>query len=139
MQCKNFRWYLDNVFPEHEMPLSSRHIGQIRNVETRKCLDAMEYHAHSLKMKPCTGNGDRQLFVVSNLNEIKTGDECIHGHEYNSSLKLRTCNGKRGKQQWIYNEQVPTFYFIISYIIYYFCYFWVYRAKPLGSMDQINV
>ncbi|CAG2217862.1 GALNT [Mytilus edulis] len=41
LQCKSFRWYLENVYPESQLPLDYFALGEIRNKATNKCIDSM--------------------------------------------------------------------------------------------------
>ena len=39
LKCKDFRWYLENIYPESQMPLHYHYLGSIRNLESNRCLD----------------------------------------------------------------------------------------------------
>ena len=41
LKCKTFRWYLETVYPESQMPLDYFFLGEIRNDATHNCLDTM--------------------------------------------------------------------------------------------------
>lgn len=107
MQCKPFQWYLDNVYPEHELPLSSKHIGQIRNIDTSECIDGDEMEM--VNLRPCHGQGGNQLFILSNLGEIRVYNKCIDVTTDNTAVELNSCHGKQGNQHWIYSEVVGIF------------------------------
>ena len=40
--CKNFKWYLENAFPEAPVPIDFVHVGAIKNDAVNKCLDALD-------------------------------------------------------------------------------------------------
>lgn len=105
MQCKSFQWYLDNIYPEHELPISFKHIGQIRNIDTNRCLDTMG-GKKSVELQQCHHMGGNQLWIFTNLNEIQNDDKCIDGIAMNSAVTLQKCHGQRGNQQWVYNDEV---------------------------------
>lgn len=95
---------MDNVFPEHQLPHSINDIGQIRNLETNDCIDAMAGVA--VNMQKCHGDGGFQQFMLTNVNELKNDEMCIDSPASNSPVILFACHGMHGNQHWSYNQTV---------------------------------
>ncbi|XP_076026183.1 polypeptide N-acetylgalactosaminyltransferase 3 isoform X2 [Genypterus blacodes] len=98
LQCKNFTWYLKNVYPEAFMPdLNPLSFGSVKNVGKDSCLDAGENNEGGKKliMYPCHGLGGNQYFEYSTHHEIRhnIGKElCLDGAE--GGVKLQECQYK---------------------------------------------
>jgi hypothetical protein len=95
LQCKSFRWYLEHIYPESQMPLDYYSLGevclsniaikilslflvffQIRNKETNQCLDTMGRKAgEKVGIVGCHGMGGNQvrlgfLSIVATLSFV---------------------------------------------------------------------
>ncbi|KAK7913143.1 hypothetical protein WMY93_013354 [Mugilogobius chulae] len=98
LQCKNFSWYLQNVFPEVFMPdLNPVRFGSVKNVGKDSCLDAGENNegGKQLIMYPCHGLGGNQYFEYSTHHEIRHNIQkelCLHGED--GTVKLEMCQYK---------------------------------------------
>ncbi|XP_061548176.1 polypeptide N-acetylgalactosaminyltransferase 3 isoform X2 [Phycodurus eques] len=110
LQCKNFSWYLKNVYPEVFMPdLNPLRFGAVKNVGKDSCLDAGENNegGKHLIMYPCHGLGGNQYFEFSTHHDIRHNIQkelCLHGAE--GAVKLEACQYKGGntvvdpEQKW---------------------------------------
>ncbi|XP_046577987.1 polypeptide N-acetylgalactosaminyltransferase 3-like [Haliotis rubra] len=55
LQCKNFTWYLEHIFPEAEVPANnSIHFGEFLNINTSRCL-TVENNTLAPTKKKCGG------------------------------------------------------------------------------------
>ncbi|XP_053264691.1 polypeptide N-acetylgalactosaminyltransferase 3 isoform X2 [Podarcis raffonei] len=100
LQCKNFTWYLSNVYPEAYVPdLNPPLYGFLKNVGRRTCLDAGENNngGKPLIMYTCHGLGGNQYFEYSAHHEIRHNIQkelCLHA--LSGEAQLHDC-GYKGK------------------------------------------
>ncbi|KAG8432391.1 hypothetical protein GDO86_002287 [Hymenochirus boettgeri] len=98
LQCKNFTWYLNTIYPEIYVPdLNPLIHGDIQNIGRVLCLDVGgENHGDKpLIMYTCHGLGGNQYFEYTSKHEIRHNIQkelCLrpsHG-----SLLIKPCNYK---------------------------------------------
>ncbi|XP_062972528.1 polypeptide N-acetylgalactosaminyltransferase 3 [Elgaria multicarinata webbii] len=105
LQCKNFTWYLSNVFPEAYVPdLNPPLSGFLKNIGRRACLDVGENNngGKPLIMYTCHGLGGNQYLEYSAHHEIRHNIQkelCLHASQ--GEVQLHEC-GYKGK-----NSRVP--------------------------------
>ncbi|KAM7154102.1 polypeptide N-acetylgalactosaminyltransferase 3 isoform 2-T2 [Macrochelys suwanniensis] len=101
LQCKNFTWYLNNVYPEAYVPdLNPPLSGFLKNVGRRLCLDVGEnnHGGKPLIMYTCHGLGGNQYFEYSEHSEIRHNIQkelCLYASQ--GPVQLRVCNYKGQK------------------------------------------
>ncbi|XP_062847189.1 polypeptide N-acetylgalactosaminyltransferase 11 isoform X2 [Trichomycterus rosablanca] len=124
LQCRSFKWYLDNVYPE--MQLSSpqnkaqhpvffnRGVkrpkvlqrGRLRNLLANKCLVAQgrpSQKGGAVVVRPCDSQDPEQEWAYDEEHElILAGLLCLDMSEIRSSdsPRLMKCHGSGGSQQW---------------------------------------
>lgn len=106
LQCKSFKWYLQNIYPESPMPLEYYSLGEIRNINTNLCLDTYgRKSGENAALSVCHGLGGNQVFAYTKRKQIMADDNCLDAQNQRGSVKLIRCHGMGGNQEWLYNHQ----------------------------------
>jgi polypeptide N-acetylgalactosaminyltransferase len=78
---------------------------QIRNVETKNCLDTMgRKSGENLGMTYCHNLGGNQVFAYTKRQQIMSDDNCLDASNKNGPIKLVRCHGMGGNQAWAYDQ-----------------------------------
>ncbi|KAM4776240.1 polypeptide N-acetylgalactosaminyltransferase 3 isoform 3-T4 [Cyanocitta cristata] len=114
LQCKNFTWYLNNVYPEAYVPdLNPLFSGYLKNIGNHMCLDVGENNHGSkpLIMYSCHGLGGNQYFEYSAHHEIRHNIQkelCLHAAKGPVQLRECTYKGQKtfavGEEQWLHQK-----------------------------------
>ncbi|KAF5910761.1 hypothetical protein HPG69_004850 [Diceros bicornis minor] len=110
LQCKNFTWYLNNIYPEVYVPdLNPVISGYIKSFGQPLCLDVGENNqgGKPLILYTCHGLGGNQYFEYSAQHEIRHNIQkelCLHAAQGLVQLKACTYKGHKtvatGEQIW---------------------------------------
>uniref|UniRef100_A0A672IQ22 Polypeptide N-acetylgalactosaminyltransferase n=1 Tax=Salarias fasciatus TaxID=181472 RepID=A0A672IQ22_SALFA len=116
LNCKNFTWYLKNIYPEAFVPdLTPEKFGALKNLGSNTCLDVGENNngGKPMIMYQCHNMGGNQYFEYSSHKELRhnIGKQlCLEATNYPDPVKLQMCQLK-GKgthlsphQEWIFTE-----------------------------------
>ncbi|RMC15797.1 hypothetical protein DUI87_08001 [Hirundo rustica rustica] len=104
LQCKPFSWYLENVYPDSQIPRHYFSLGEIRNVETNQCLDNMARKENEkVGIFNCHGMGGNQVFSYTANKEIRTDDLCLDVSKLNGPVTMLKCHHLKGNQLWEYD------------------------------------
>ena len=102
----DFKWYLENIYPESQMPLNYYSLGEVRNIETNNCLDTFgRKSGENIAISRCHGLGGNQVFAYTKRKQIMSDDNCMDASGPNAPIKLVRCHGMGGNQMWIYDEK----------------------------------
>ncbi|XP_062871191.1 polypeptide N-acetylgalactosaminyltransferase 6 [Trichomycterus rosablanca] len=116
LQCKNFSWYLNNVYPEAFVPdLTPVKYGAIKNLGSQSCLDVGPDNngGKPVMMYVCHNMGGNQYFEYSTHNELRhnIGKQlCLHASLYPEQVQIEVCKLKghgtsvAPQQEWIFTE-----------------------------------
>ncbi|CAH0691727.1 unnamed protein product [Spodoptera exigua] len=105
MNCKSFKWYLENIYPQLEMPDVYVASGVIYSIENPGiCLDAhitsMNRYDDTVQLLPCHFQGGNQFWTYSVHGEIKRDNLCL---DYLlKTVTLFFCRNT-ASQVWLYN------------------------------------
>ncbi|CAF3542789.1 unnamed protein product [Rotaria sp. Silwood1] len=115
LQCKPFKWFLDNVYPEQFIPGESLYFGEIRNRgKSSICMDSQEIEDGDKPIigYPCHGQAGNQFFLMSKLFEIRREEKCLDYPGGQSELGKPgkvvsfSCHSMQGNQMWTYENDI---------------------------------
>ncbi|XP_028847063.1 polypeptide N-acetylgalactosaminyltransferase 13 isoform X1 [Denticeps clupeoides] len=125
LHCKPFSWYLENIYPDSQIPRRYYSLGEIRNVETNQCMDNMgRKENEKVGFFNCHGMGGNQVFSYTADKEIRTDDLCLDVSRLNGPVVMLKCHHMKGNQmfeydaeyvgKWDYDFEKHTFLHIIT-------------------------
>uniref|UniRef100_A0A4W4FL04 Ricin B lectin domain-containing protein n=1 Tax=Electrophorus electricus TaxID=8005 RepID=A0A4W4FL04_ELEEL len=106
LQCKPFSWYLENIYPDSQIPRRYYSLGEIRNVETNQCVDNMgRKENEKVGFFNCHGMGGNQVFSYTADKEIRTDDLCLDVSRLNGPVLMLKCHHMKGNQMFEYDAE----------------------------------
>ncbi|XP_028847004.1 polypeptide N-acetylgalactosaminyltransferase 5 isoform X2 [Denticeps clupeoides] len=100
LQCKSFRWYLENIYPEMDAPVVKAS-GLVFNLGTRKCLALQNT---SLSFEVCDLNKQNQHFNYTWLRLVRQQDLCLAARAAGTSVSLEPCDNTKALLRWLHKS-----------------------------------
>lgn len=105
LQCKPFKWYLDNIYPDSQIPGSFVSLGEVRNDDTGQCLDTMgKKENEKVGMFNCHGMGGNQVWAYTGNQELRCDDICLDVSRRGGPVMMVKCHHLKGNQMWEYDS-----------------------------------
>ncbi|XP_043081314.1 polypeptide N-acetylgalactosaminyltransferase 6-like [Puntigrus tetrazona] len=98
LNCKNFSWFLENVYPEAFVPhLNPVLFGSLKNIATNTCLDIGEknFGGKSVILFICHNMGINQYFEYTSHQELRHNIDkqlCLHATIEPEPVRVELCN-----------------------------------------------
>lgn len=110
LQCKSFQWYIENIYPELEVPDNLAE-GYVKNNASNYCLDFPFITTNSktkLLVYSCHNMGGNQFLEYSKSSRIQRNNRCLE-YTPDNELIFTFCNNQIS-QSWTYNVTTNQLY-----------------------------
>lgn len=105
LQCKSFKWFLENVYPELKVPDDDvAKYGQIKHGNQGACLDTLGHlEGDSVGVFGCHGQGGNQDWSWTKSSQIKHENVCLTStdNDIGSLIKMKPCKSTDIAQKWV--------------------------------------
>uniref|UniRef100_K1RIU1 Polypeptide N-acetylgalactosaminyltransferase n=1 Tax=Magallana gigas TaxID=29159 RepID=K1RIU1_MAGGI len=108
LNCKSFKWFLDNVYPEKFIPDENVHAwGMVRNPPSNLCLDTLqkdEKTVFDMGIYSCqNGASANEVFSLSINDELRREEACLTVVSEGGRVPLESCTGA-ANQKWKHDK-----------------------------------
>jgi polypeptide N-acetylgalactosaminyltransferase len=118
LKCKSFKWYIDNVYPELDVPDNYAE-GYVKNeaMNIEMCLDSYASEddpTGAVKMEVCHYLGGNQFMELTKNYEVRSGEHCLDYDGESKEPQFYLCHKEKGNQLWRFLPDTQQLVHVVS-------------------------